>query len=105
MWVALYKLNMIIFVDSDSEYFISLLAFNNNGDGEATASSVRTAPLGKTALTWQGWWRHLVQLSRCNCDHLVIEMLDILELSVSVASAYRRYILGSLTRFTEMPSE
>ena len=49
MWVALYKLNMIIFVDSDSEYFISLLAFNNNGDGEATASSVRTAPLGKTA--------------------------------------------------------
>ena len=48
--IALHKLIIIIiiFVDSDSEYFISLLAFNNNGDGEATASSVRTAPAGKT---------------------------------------------------------
>ena len=38
-------------VDVDSEYVISLLAFNHNGDGEATASTVRTSPAsGRTLL-------------------------------------------------------
>lgn len=31
-------------LDGDSEYVISLLAFNHNGDGEATVSTVRTSP-------------------------------------------------------------
>jgi len=52
----------VFVVDVDSEYVISLLAFNHNGDGEATASTVRTSPAsGRTLLlslpSQPGSWR------------------------------------------------